>query len=105
VDRDSHKDHMCVFESIQAHRLHPDPSGKKKMGLDVAPRGSYQLLVDWASEETSWVNYQIISKEDPVSVALYAKRNGLLSTPGWKNCKHYIRNVKVLATMANQAKL
>ena len=96
---------MFAFESIKAHRVHPDPSVEKKMGLDPAPRGSYQLLVDWASGETSWVNYQIIFKDDPVSVSLYAQRNGLLSTPGWKNCKRYIRNVKVLARMANQVKL
>ena len=51
---------MFAFESIKAHRVHPDPSGEKKMGLDLAPIGSYQLLVDWASGETSWVNYQII---------------------------------------------
>ena len=105
VDCDHHKDDMFAFESIKAHCLHPDPMGEKNMGLDIAPRGSYQLLVDWASGETSWVNYQIIFKDDPVSVSLCAQRNGLLSTPGWKNCKRYIRNVKVLARMANQVKL
>ena len=40
-----------------------------------------------------------------VSVSLCAQRNGLLSTPGWTNCKCHIRNVKVLARMANQVKL
>ena len=105
VDRDLHKDDMFAFESIKAHRLHPDPTGEKKMDLDNAPRGSYQLLVEWASGETTWVNYKIIFDNDLVSVALYAKRNGLLSTPGWKNCKRFIHNSKALARMANQAKL
>jgi hypothetical protein len=95
VDHDCHKDNMFAFESIKTHCLHPNPTGEKKMVLYMAPRGCYQLLVDWASGETSGVNYQIIFKDDPMSVALCAKMNGLLSTPGWKNCKYYIRNVKV----------
>ena len=44
VDRDLHKDDMFAFESIKAHRLHPNPLGEKGMGMDNAARGSYQLL-------------------------------------------------------------
>ena len=95
---------MFALESIKAHRLHPDLMGEKKMDIDNTPRGSYQLLVEWASGETTWVNYKIIFDNDPVSVALCDKRNGLLSTPGWKNCKRFICNSKALARMANQAK-
>jgi hypothetical protein len=105
VDRDLHKDDTFAFESIKEHRLHPDPTGEKKMGMDNAARGSYQLLVEWASGETTWVNYKIIFDDDLVAVALCAKRNGLLNTPGWKNCKRFIRNSKAPARMANQAKL
>ena len=105
VDRDLYKDDMFAFESIKAHRLHPDPIGKKAMGTDNAAKGSYQLLVELASEETTWVNWKIIFDNDPESVSLYTKRNGLLRTPGWKNCKRFIRNSKALARMANQAKL
>ena len=36
VDRDLHKDDMFAFESIKAHRLHPDPMGEKGMGMDNA---------------------------------------------------------------------
>ena len=53
VDCDHHKDDMCMFESIKAHCLHPNPTGEKKMSLDNAPKGSCQVLVDWASWETS----------------------------------------------------
>ena len=38
VDRDLHRDDMYAFESIKAHRLHPDPSGDKKLGMDNAPK-------------------------------------------------------------------
>jgi hypothetical protein len=105
ADRDLHKDDIFAFESIKVHCLHPDPTAEKKMGLDNAPRGSHQLLVEWASGETTWVNHKITFDDDLMSVALHAKRNGLLSTPGWKNCKQFICNSKALAGMANQAKL
>jgi hypothetical protein len=72
VDRDCHKDDMYAFESIKAHCLHLNPTGEKKMSLDNAPKGSYQLLVDWTSGETSWVNYKIIFKDDPVSMVVCA---------------------------------
>jgi hypothetical protein len=73
VDCNLHKDDMFAFKSIKAHRLHPDPMSEKKMGLDKAAKGSYQLLVNPASGETSWVNYKIIFQDDPMSVALYGK--------------------------------
>jgi hypothetical protein len=57
VDQDLHKDDMFAFELIKAHRLHPDPTGEKEMGMDNAARGSYQLLVEWASGETTWVHH------------------------------------------------
>jgi hypothetical protein len=87
VDQDLHKDNMFAFESMKAHHLHPDSTGGKKMAFDKATKGSYQLLVNWASGETLWVNYNIIFQDDPVSMAFYVKRNGLFSTPGWKSCK------------------
>ena len=106
VDRDRHKDDMFAFEFNQGTLLASRyPMGEKKLGLDIAPRGSYQLLADWASGETSLVNYQIIFKDDPVSVSLYAPR-------GMASLAHLVGrianatfcNVKILARMANQVK-
>ena len=40
-----------------------------------------------------------------MSCALYAKENGLLDTPGWKQFKRIAKREKVLTRMLNQAKL
>jgi hypothetical protein len=85
VYHDLDKDDMYAFESIKAHCLYHNPTGKKKVDLDKAPKRSYQLLVDWASGEMSWVTYSIIFQDDHVAIALHVKRSGLLNTPGWKN--------------------
>ena len=105
VDRDVHRDDMHNFHGIRAHRVHPDPQGKKGMGLERASKGSYQLLVEWESGEVTWVDYKLIFRDDPITVALYAQRNGMLDVPGWRRCKHFIKNKKTLARMANQVKL
>jgi hypothetical protein len=47
----------------------------------------------------------IIAKDDPISYAEYAKRNGLLDTHGWKRFRHLAKNYKKVKQMANQAKL
>ena len=44
-------------------------------------------------------------QDDPITVSLYAQKNGLLDTAGWKDCKRYVKNPKKLARMINQAKL
>jgi hypothetical protein len=47
----------------------------------------------------------IIAKDDPVTCAEYARRNGLLDTPGWKRFKSLGKNEKKIERMVNQAKL
>jgi hypothetical protein len=39
-----------------------------------------------------------------VTLVLYTKRTVLLDTPGWKQFRQLIKNSKMLARMANQAK-
>ena len=57
----------------------------------------------WESEEKTWEPFSNIFGDDPVSVSLYAKRNAMVYD--WPCCKRYLKNRKVLARMANQAKL
>ena len=105
VDRDLHRDDAFKYTGIKAHRLHPDPTGAKGLGYEEAERGSYQLLIEWESGEVTWENYKGIFADDPVTVALYAKRNGLLNTTKWRECKRFIKNAKTMARMANQVRL
>ena len=62
-------------------------------------------MVKWASAKADWRDLALIFNDDPVTVSLYAKKKGLLSTPGWRRCKRYIRNGKNLGRAINQVRL
>ena len=47
----------------------------------------------------------IISANDPVTCAIYAKQNNLLELEGWKRFKVIAKRQKKLFRMTNQAKL
>ena len=47
----------------------------------------------------------IIAANDPVTCAIYAKKNNLLELDGWKRFKGIAKRQKKLFRMANQAKL
>ena len=83
-DRDKDKDDFYRIDGILGHRK------------NSSARGGYQVLVKWASAKADWRDLALIFNDDPVTVSLYAKKKGLLSTPGWRRCKRYIRNGKNL---------
>ena len=73
---------------------------------------SWNLLLEWESGEISWQPLHRVDKNgiydtDPVTVAIYAKENDLLDTPGWKlpGMKKIAKTQKRLIRRANQAKL
>ena len=47
----------------------------------------------------SWEPLQMIKKNDPITLAKYAKEEGLLERPKWKWAKRYIKNAKKLNRM------
>ena len=61
------------------------------------------MLVEWESGQTTWEPLATIFNDDPVTIAMYAQRNGL--TKEWPQCRRYLKNRKTLARMVNQAKL
>ena len=44
----------------------------------------YNVMVHWEDGSKTWEPLNMIAKDDPVSLANYAKQNGLLEAPGWK---------------------
>ena len=91
-NRDMHRDDMAKFNAILDHRW--DTKERK-----------WSVLVEWDSGEITWNPLGDTYEGDPVTVAMYAKKNGLLDTDGWKRCKRLVKNSKTLARMANQVKL
>ena len=48
---------------------------------------TWNVLVLWNTGEKTFEPLHIIANDDPVSCAIYAKNNNLLSKPGWKRFK------------------
>ena len=94
-DKDLDKDDMFRIEGITGHR-------KAKM---ETTKGQWEVLVQWASGVSTWNCLNLTFSDDPATVSLYALRNKLLETPGWKRCKPYVKNAKRFGRMINQAKL
>ena len=92
-------DRIWKFKQILAHSgplTHRHPSYK---GC------SYNLLIEWETGEQTEEPLSNMIADDPVSVALYAKKNNLLDTQGWKQLRRLARKDKQLQRLINQAKL
>ena len=48
----------------------------------------YNVLVKWEDGSTTYEHLQLMIEDDPISLALYARKNNLLKTPGWKRLNH-----------------
>ena len=81
IERDEVEHREWRFKSIMVHE------GSLSAG-DKSYKGSrYNILVNWESGESTYEPLHIIAADDPVSCAIYAKKNGLLDTEGWKQFK------------------
>jgi Reverse transcriptase (RNA-dependent DNA polymerase) len=97
--KEDNNDIVWKFKSIILHQgpvspTHPDYKGSM-----------FNVIVEWENGETTAEPLQIIAKDDPVTCAVYAKENGLLNTPGWKQFKSITKRQKKFTRMVNQAKL
>ncbi len=65
----------------------------------------YNVLVEWETGETTYEPLNSIAADDPVTCAIYAKRNGLLDTPGWRQFKRLAKRENKILRMLKQNKL
>jgi len=66
---------------------------------------SYNVLIEWEDGEITTEPLTSIAADDPVTCAIYAKENGLLELPGWKQFRHIAKRHKKYVRLVNQAKL
>ena len=66
---------------------------------------TWNVQVEWENGEITTEPMTVIAADDPVTVAIYAKENGLLDQPGWKRFKSIAKRQKKFERMANQAKM
>ena len=73
---------------------------------DSKYKGSrWNVKVEWYNGEISWEPLGIIAASDPVTCAIYAKRNSLLGLEVWRQFKRLARRQKKFVRMVHQTKL
>ena len=56
----------------------------------------YNICIEWENGETTYGPLAKAIADDPITMALYAKENGLLETKGWKSLRKHARREKKL---------
>jgi hypothetical protein len=66
---------------------------------------TYNIKIEWENGEITSEPLNVIAFDDPVTCAIYARKNSLLNLPGWKRFKSIAKREKKFLWMVNQAKL
>ena len=61
-------------------------------------------MVEWESGEVTYEPLTIISKDDSITCAVYAKKHDLLGTTGWNHLKRYAKTSKRLIRDVKQSR-
>ena len=86
---------VFTFKAVLEHEGHITPGSPRYKG------SSYNVLLQWEDGSKTWEPLNLIAKDDPVTLAKYAKENNLLETPGWKFLRRIARRAKVLKRVLN----
>ena len=62
-------------------------------------------MVEWESGEVTYEPLTLISKDDPITCAVYVKKHDLLDTTGWKHLKRYAKTSKRLIRAVKQSRI
>ena len=73
---------------------------------DPNHKGSkYNVMVEWESGEVTYEPLTLISKDDPITCAVYAKKHDVLDTTGWKHLKRYAKTSKRRIRAVKQSRI
>ena len=81
-------DSLFKFRDIVAHQGPLESTDPNHKG------SKYNVMVEWESGEVTYEPLTLISKDDPITCAVYAKKHDLLDTTGWKHLKRYAETSK-----------
>ena len=99
TDGEEDPDSLFMFRDIVAHQgplesIDPDQKGSK-----------YNVMVEWESGEVTYEPLTLISKEDPINCAVYAKKHDLLDTTRWNHPKRHAKISKRLIRAVKQSRI
>ena len=92
-------DSLFKFRDIVAHQGPLESTDPNHKG------SKYNVMVEWESGEITYEPLALISKDDPITCAVYAKKHDLLDTTGWKHLKRYAKTSKRLIRAVKQSRI
>ena len=99
TDVEEETDSLFKFRDIVAHQGPLESTDPNHKG------SKYNVMVEWKSGEVTYEPLTLISKDDPITCAVYAKKHDLLDTTGWKHLKRYAKTSKRLIRAVKQSKI
>ena len=85
TDGEEDLDLLFKFKDILAHQGPLESTDPNHMG------SKYNVMVEWEPGEVTYEPLTLISKEDPINCAVYAKKRDLLDTTGWNHPKRHAK--------------
>ena len=98
TDAEEDPDSLFKFRDIVAHQGPLESTGPNHKG------SKYNVMVEWESGEVTYEPLTLISNDDPITCAVYAKKYDLLDTTGWKHLKRYAKTSKRLIRAVKQSR-
>ena len=99
TDAEEDPDSLFRFRDIVAHQSPLESTDPNHKG------SKYNVMVEWESAEVTYEPLTLISKDDPITCAVYAKKHDLLDTTGWKHLKRYAKTSKRLIRALKQSRI
>ena len=99
TDAEEDLDSLFKFRDIVAHQGPLESTDPNHKG------SKYNVMVEWESGEVTYEPLTLISKDDPITCAVYAKKHDLLDTTGWKHLKRYAKTSKRLIRAVKQSRI
>ena len=99
TDAEEDPDSLFKFRDIVAHQGPYESTDPNHKG------SKYNVMVEWESGEVTYEPLTLISKDDPITCAVYAKKHDLLDTTGWKHLKRYAKTSKRLIRAVKQSRI
>ena len=99
TDTEEDPDSLFKFRDIVAHHGPLESTDPNHKG------SKYNVMVEWESREVTYEPLTLISKDDPITCAVYAKKHDLPDTTGWKHLKRYAKTSKRLIRADKQSRI
>ena len=85
IDAEEDPDPLLKFRDIVAHQGPLESTDPNQKG------SNYNVMVEWEPGEVTYEPLTLISKEDSINCAVYAKKRDLLDTTGWNHPKRHAK--------------